>query len=107
MGVIGYRCAVRIGEVGWPHVGGRASPGGGPLQAIYAPPGVSCESAVQSCDVVSAFGFAPATRVDPPSPIRPCCTARPGYVLYYLTVMAGPVRRWCVTFDQEHEWLRR
>jgi 5-deoxy-glucuronate isomerase len=34
-------------------------------------------------------------------------SAAPGYDLYYLNVMAGPVRRWCVTFDPEHEWLRR
>lgn len=34
-------------------------------------------------------------------------SAAPGYELYYLNVMAGPVRRWCVTFDPEHEWLRR
>jgi 5-deoxy-glucuronate isomerase len=34
-------------------------------------------------------------------------SAAPGYELYYLNVMAGPVRRWCVTFDPEHAWLRR
>jgi len=34
-------------------------------------------------------------------------SAAPGYELYYLNVMAGPVRKWCVTFDAEHEWLRR
>ena len=34
-------------------------------------------------------------------------SAAPGYELYYLNVMAGPVRRWCVTFDPEHERLRR
>ena len=34
-------------------------------------------------------------------------SAAPGYELYYLNVMAGPVRRWCVTFDPEHQWLRR
>ncbi|HYY54600.1 MAG TPA: 5-deoxy-glucuronate isomerase [Candidatus Dormibacteraeota bacterium] len=33
-------------------------------------------------------------------------SAPPGYDLYYLNVMAGPVRRWCVTFDPEHERLR-
>ena len=30
----------------------------------------------------------------------------PGYDGYYLNVMAGPVRRWCVTFDPEHAHLR-
>jgi 5-deoxy-glucuronate isomerase len=34
-------------------------------------------------------------------------SAAPGYELYYLNVMAGPVRRWCVTFDPDHDWLRR
>ena len=34
-------------------------------------------------------------------------SAAPGYELYYLNVMAGPVRKWCVTFDPEHEWLRK
>ena len=33
-------------------------------------------------------------------------SAAPGYELYYLNVMAGRVRRWCVTFDPEHERLR-
>lgn len=33
-------------------------------------------------------------------------SAAPGYDLYYLNVMAGPVRRWCVTFDPDHAWLR-
>jgi 5-deoxy-glucuronate isomerase len=33
-------------------------------------------------------------------------SAAPGYELYYLNVMAGPVRRWCITFDPEHAWLR-
>jgi 5-deoxy-glucuronate isomerase len=33
-------------------------------------------------------------------------SAAPGYELYYLNVMAGPVRRWCVTFDPDHAWLR-
>jgi 5-deoxy-glucuronate isomerase len=33
-------------------------------------------------------------------------SAAPGYELYYLNVMAGPVRRWCVTFDPDHERLR-
>ena len=33
-------------------------------------------------------------------------SAAPGYDLYYLNVMAGPVRRWCVTFDPDHERLR-
>jgi 5-deoxy-glucuronate isomerase len=33
-------------------------------------------------------------------------SAAPGYELYYLNVMAGPVRKWCVTFDPAHERLR-
>ena len=30
--------------------------------------------------------------------------AAPEYDLYYLNVMAGPVRAWAVTTDPEHEW---
>jgi 5-deoxy-glucuronate isomerase len=30
--------------------------------------------------------------------------AGPGYDLYYLNVMAGPVRRWLVTTDPDHRW---
>jgi 5-deoxy-glucuronate isomerase len=29
----------------------------------------------------------------------------PGYDLYYLNVMAGPVREWKVKNDPDHEWL--
>jgi 5-deoxy-glucuronate isomerase len=32
-------------------------------------------------------------------------SAPPGYDLYYLNVMAGPVRRWKVRNDPHHEWL--
>jgi 5-deoxy-glucuronate isomerase len=31
-------------------------------------------------------------------------SAPPGYSLYYLNVMAGPVRRWAVANDPDHEW---
>ena len=30
-----------------------------------------------------------------------------GYDLYYLNVMAGPVRRWIVTDDPAHAWVKR
>jgi len=30
--------------------------------------------------------------------------AGPGYDLYYLNVMAGPLRRWLVTTDADHRW---
>jgi 5-deoxy-glucuronate isomerase len=30
--------------------------------------------------------------------------AGPGYDLYYLNVMAGPIRRWQVTTDPDHRW---
>jgi 5-deoxy-glucuronate isomerase len=30
--------------------------------------------------------------------------AAPGYDLYYLNVMAGPVRRWLITTDTDHRW---
>jgi 5-deoxy-glucuronate isomerase len=210
--VIAGRCAVRIGEIGWPHVGERATPFEGPPHAIYAPPGVTVEVAAHSGDVEIAIGSAPAERGEPARHIRPSdmrrevrgtgsmertihhilmedsaaevllvtevvtppghwssypphkhdtddppretqleetyyhrlrepagfalqrvytadgqidetvqvgdgdlvlvprgfhtVSAAPGYELYYLNVMAGPVRRWCVTFDPDHEWLR-
>ncbi len=31
--------------------------------------------------------------------------AAAGYDLYYLNVMAGPVRQWRITLDPDHEWL--
>jgi 5-deoxy-glucuronate isomerase len=31
-------------------------------------------------------------------------SAPPGYDLYYLNVMAGPVRHWAVVNDPDHEW---
>jgi 5-deoxy-glucuronate isomerase len=32
-------------------------------------------------------------------------SAAPGYDLYYLNVMAGPIRTWKINNDTEHEWL--
>jgi len=32
-------------------------------------------------------------------------SAPPGYELYYLNVMAGPVREWKIKNDPDHEWL--
>ena len=32
-------------------------------------------------------------------------TAAPGYDLYYLNVMAGPVREWRFTDDPDHKWV--
>jgi 5-deoxy-glucuronate isomerase len=34
-------------------------------------------------------------------------SAPPGYDLYYLNVMAGPVRTWKLFNDPDHEWLRK
>jgi 5-deoxy-glucuronate isomerase len=34
-------------------------------------------------------------------------SAPPGYDLYYLNVMAGPVREWRTKNDPDHEWLLR
>jgi 5-deoxy-glucuronate isomerase len=31
-------------------------------------------------------------------------SAPPGYAVYYLNVMAGPLRAWAVTNDPDHEW---
>ena len=35
------------------------------------------------------------------------CSAPPGYELYYLNVMAGPIRKWRFTNDKDHEWLTK
>jgi 5-deoxy-glucuronate isomerase len=34
-------------------------------------------------------------------------SAPPGYDLYYLNVMAGPVRSWAIHNDPDHEWMLR
>lgn len=34
-------------------------------------------------------------------------SAPPGYDLYYLNVMAGPIRKWQFTNDKDHEWLMK
>jgi 5-deoxy-glucuronate isomerase len=34
-------------------------------------------------------------------------SAPPGYAVYYLNVMAGPVRSWAVANDPDHEWTMR
>jgi 5-deoxy-glucuronate isomerase len=31
-------------------------------------------------------------------------SAPPGYAVYYLNVMAGPVRNWAISNDPDHEW---
>ena len=28
-----------------------------------------------------------------------------GYDNYYLNVMAGPVRNWCFTWEDDHDWI--
>ncbi len=33
-------------------------------------------------------------------------SAAPGYDCYYLNVMAGPLRKWCITFDPDHERMK-
>ncbi|OLD11762.1 MAG: 5-deoxy-glucuronate isomerase [Chloroflexi bacterium 13_1_40CM_3_70_6] len=210
--VIAGRCAVRVGDVSWPEVGGRADPFAGPPHAVYAPPGVELEVRAKGGELEIAVGSAPATRGERPRHIAPAdmrrevrgsgsmertihhilmeeaaaeallvtevvtpsghwssypphkhdtndppnetqleetyyhrlrdargfavqrvytadrsvdetvavrdgdlvlvprgyhtVSAAPGYDLYYLNVMAGPVRRWCVTFDPDHERLR-
>jgi 5-deoxy-glucuronate isomerase len=34
-------------------------------------------------------------------------SAPPGYAVYYLNVMAGPVRSWAIANDPDHEWTLR
>lgn len=33
------------------------------------------------------------------------CVAAPGYDMYYLNVMAGPVREWLICNDPQHDWI--
>lgn len=33
------------------------------------------------------------------------CVAAPGYDMFYLNVMAGPVRDWLICNDPEHDWI--
>jgi len=44
-------------------------------------------------------------RIDLPCGYHGPSMAPPGYDLYYLNVMAGPVRRWAVADDPAHAWV--
>ena len=70
-----------------------ARPEGFAVQLVYTPDR-SLDEALQVHDgdvVLVPRGFHPVA-------------AGPGYDLYYLNVMAGPVRRWSVTTDEDHRW---
>jgi 5-deoxy-glucuronate isomerase len=45
-------------------------------------------------------------RIDMPYGYHGPSMAAPGYDLYYLNVMAGPVRAWNFTDDPDHAWIR-
>ena len=70
-----------------------AKPGGFALQALYDDSRQLDESLiVHDGDVVLVpRGYHPVV-------------AGPGYDLYYLNVMAGPVREWLTTVDPDHRW---
>jgi len=68
-------------------------PGGFAVQRVY--------DQERSLDETLAIGDGEVVLV--PRGYHPV-SATPGYDLYYLNVMAGPVRRWLVTVDPAHHW---
>jgi len=70
-------------------------PGGFAVQRVYTADGSLNETmTVKDGDlVIVPKGFHPVS-------------APPGYDLYYLNVMAGPVRTWKFTDDPDHVWLK-
>jgi len=70
-----------------------ARPGGFGVQLVYTDDrSVDRAEQVRDGDVVFVpRGYHPVS-------------AAAGYDLYYLNVMAGPVRRWCITTDPQHRW---
>jgi len=70
-------------------------PGGFAIQRVYTADGRLDETiTVRDGDLVLVpGGFHPVA-------------APPGYDLYYLNVMAGPVRTWKFTDDPDHAWLK-
>ncbi len=71
-----------------------ARPEGFGLQRVY--------SADRSLDETLSFGDRDCVLV--PRGYH-TVSAPPGYDLYYLNVMAGPVRDWAVANDPDHEWI--
>ena len=70
-------------------------PHGFGLQRVYSDDG----------DLDEAVGFADGDVVLVPRGYH-TVSAPPGYDLYYLNVMAGPVRRWAMVDDPAHAWLK-
>lgn len=63
------------------------------LQRVYTPHGDDQVIVVEDGTVVAVrVGYHPVV-------------SAPGYELYYLNVMAGPVREWRFTDDPDHEWV--
>ncbi len=75
----------------------RLNPGQGyGLQRVYTEDGTLDETmAVRSHDVVLV-----------PKGHHPCGTPY-GYEMYYLNVMAGPIRKWRFKNDPDHDWIFR
>jgi 5-deoxy-glucuronate isomerase len=71
-----------------------SDPGGFGLQRVY--------SADRELDESIAFGDRDTVLVPRGFHV---VSAPPGYDLYYLNVMAGPVRRWAITEDPAHAWI--
>lgn len=98
---------------GWPpHKHDELAEGEVPLEEIYyyrfsSPEGFGIHrqyTADRTTDLTLTVGDGDVVLV-PEGYHGPCC-APPGYDMYFLNVMAGPVRRWEVTFDPAHAWVR-
>ncbi len=69
------------------------------LQGMYLPGGEAVDPSLGSW-----FTVRDGDTVLVPRGYHPV-SAVPGYDLYYLNVMAGPVREWLVTIDPDHAWI--
>ena len=69
------------------------------VQGMYGPGGAAVDAALGPW-----FSVRDGDTVLVPRGYHPV-SAVPGYELYYLNVMAGPVREWLVTIDPDHAWI--
>ena len=76
-------------------------PQGFAFQRVYTDKGAD---GTRELDVAMSIEDGDVTLV--PKGYHPCATCH-GYDLYYLNVMAGPVRTWKFHNAPEHEWLMK
>ena len=98
---------------GWPpHKHDELADGEVPLEEIYyyrfsSPDGFGFHRQYtrdRSTDLTFTVGDGDVVLV--PEGYHGPCGPPPGYDMYFLNVMAGPVRRWEVSFDPAHAWVR-